>query len=108
MSEDVAIYYKMRDKQYYVYILGNIARTVLYVGITNDLKRRVWEHKQGLVEGFTKRYKVRDLLLYEVFNDPESAIEREKQIKSWKRNGKEELVMKFNQGLVDLYEHIVY
>lgn len=97
----------MPSKQYYVYILSNIARTVLYVGITNDLRRRVWEHKQGVVEGFTKKYKVCDLLLYEVFNDPESAIEREKQIKSWNRERKEELIKKFNRGLVDLYENII-
>ena len=95
------------SKQYYIYILGNTARTVLYTGVTDDLVKRVWQHKQELVKGFTQKYKVHDLLYYEIFNDPETAIEREKQIKSWGRNKKEKLVTENNPGLVDLYEALV-
>ncbi len=65
-------------KQYYVYIMTNMANEVLYTGITNDLQRRVSEHKQKLIPGFTQKYNAIKLVYYEVFNDPESAITREK------------------------------
>ncbi len=97
----------MKNKQYYVYILGNISRTVLYTGVTDNLIKRVWQHKNELVEGFTQKYKIHDLLFYEVYSDPESAIEREKQIKSWNRGKKEKLIMSINPGLVDLYEQLI-
>ena len=87
--------------------MGNIARTVLYNGVTDDLIKRVWRHKNGFVEGFTKKYKVHDLLCYETFSDPESAIEREKQIKSWNRKRKEKLITESNPGLKDLYPELV-
>ncbi len=73
------------DRQYCVYILTNRHHTVLYTGITNDLRRRVYEHKSKLVEGFTKRYNVDKLVFYEVFEQPEYAIQREKQIKGGSR-----------------------
>ena len=97
----------MKNKQYYVYILGNIARTVLYIGMTDNLIKRVWQHKNELVEGFTQKYKVHDLLFYEIYSDPESAIGREKQIKSWSRSKKEKLIIKLNAGLVDLYDRLI-
>lgn len=97
----------MSKKQYYIYILSNFTRTVLYTGITDNLIRRVWEHKNDLVKGFSQKYQVHDLLYYEIFNNPESSIEREKQIKSWSRKRKEELIMKFNPELVDLYQSIL-
>ncbi len=93
-------------KQYYVYILSNFTRTVLYTGITNNLLRRVWQHKNNLVKGFTQKYQVHELLFYEVYYDPETAIEREKQIKSWNRAAKEKLISKFNPSLKDLYKNI--
>ncbi len=97
----------MSSKEYYVYILSNFTRTVLYVGVTNNLVRRVWEHKNGVVEGFTKKYRAHELLMYEVYDNPESAIEREKQIKSWTRRSKEKLIIKSNPKLIDLYENLV-
>lgn len=97
----------MNKKQYYIYILSNFTRTVLYTGITDNLIRRVWEHRSDLVKGFSQKYQVHSLLYYEVFEDPESAIEREKQIKSWNRKRKEELITKFNPGLVDIYNDII-
>ena len=73
----------MNQKQYYVYIMTNKWDTVLYTGVTNDLKRRLYEHREKLVRGFTRKYKIVKLLYYEVFDDPEDAINREKQIKLW-------------------------
>ena len=96
----------MASKQYFIYILSNFRRTVLYVGVTDNLVKRVWQHKNNLVEGFTQRYYVHDLLYYEIFDDPNSAIEREKQIKGWIRKKKDELIMKFNPKRRDLYEDI--
>ncbi|MBI4990801.1 GIY-YIG nuclease family protein [Candidatus Gottesmanbacteria bacterium] len=68
------------DKQYYVYILGNHLNTVLYIGITNNLCKRVWEHKKELIPGFTRKYHIHNLIYYELFSDPISAIEREKHM----------------------------
>ncbi len=96
----------MYKREYYVYILGNIARTVLYVGFTGNLRARVWIHRNDLIEGFTKKYQVHDLLYYEIFEDPENAILREKQLKGWNRKKKEALICEFNPGQVDLYDEI--
>ena len=68
-------------RQYYVYIMTNERNAVLYTGVTNDLKRRTFEHREGLCEGFTKRYRIRKLVYYEIAENPYSAISREKQIK---------------------------
>ncbi len=89
---------------YYVYILSNPRRTVLYIGVTNNLERRIYEHKQSLVEGFTKRYLVRDLMYFEETDDVMSAIEREKQLKGWRRSRKAELIETMNPGWRDLSE----
>lgn len=72
----------MASRYYYVYMISNFRRTVLYTGVTNNLVKRVWEHKNNLADGFSKKYSLHYLLYYEVFEDPNSAIEREKQIKS--------------------------
>lgn len=77
------------------------------MGVTNDLKRRVWEHKQNLVKGFTQKYQVHDLVYYETFSDPTSAIEREKQIKSWSRAKKDRLIKTLNPTLKNLYPEII-
>ena len=94
------------DRNYYVYILTNKANTVLYTGITNDLQRRVYEHKSKLANGFTKRYNVSKLVYYEVIYDPENAIAREKQIKAGSRRKKVELINGLNQKWADLYERL--
>ena len=96
----------MPSSYYYVYILSNFRRTTLYTGITGNLVKRVYEHKNNLADGFSKTYHIHDLLYYEVFEDPTSAIEREKQIKSWTRKKKDELITKFNPKLKDLYGEI--
>jgi len=94
------------DKQYYIYIMTNAKHTTLYTGVTNDLKRRVWEHKAKFVEGFTKQYHVDMLIYYEVCGDAYNAISREKQIKSGSRKKKIELVNNMNREWRDLYEEL--
>lgn len=93
-------------RQYYIYILTNKHNTVLYTGITNDLKRRVYEHKEKLVDGFTKKYNITKLVYYEVFEDPENAILREKQIKAGSRQKKIDLINSINREWINLYEEI--
>jgi putative endonuclease len=88
-------------RTYYVYIMASSTCT-LYVGVTNDLERRVFEHKQGLVPGFTRRYGVKRLVHYEDTNDVSVAIAREKQIKGWRRSKKVDLVESMNPGWRDL------
>jgi putative endonuclease len=79
----------------------------LYVGVTSDLMKRVWEHKNNLVEGFTKRYSVHALVWYEVHDTMESAIQREKALKEWKRAWKLELIEKENPQWQDLYSNLL-
>jgi putative endonuclease len=87
--------------RYYVYMMTNHSGT-LYAGVTNDLRRRVWGHKQKLIEGFTKRYNIRRLVYYEETPDVTTAIAREKQIKGWLRKKKVALIESFNPGWKDL------
>ncbi len=89
-------------RQYYVYILTNQNNNVLYIGVTNNLVRRIYEHKNKFVEGFSKRYKVTKLVYYETSKSIESAIEREKQLKNWHRDWKVNLVNQFNPEWKDL------
>ncbi|MDE3037198.1 MAG: GIY-YIG nuclease family protein [Pseudomonadota bacterium] len=94
-------------KMYYVYILANIRNGTLYIGVTNDLIRRVCEHKNDLADGFTKKYGVHMLVWYEATENIEAAITREKQIKKWNRKWKLELIEKMNPDWKDLYEEII-
>jgi putative endonuclease len=94
------------NPDYYIYLLTNKYSTVLYKGVTNDLGRRVDEHKSKLHEGFTKKYNVDRLVYYEVYSDINDAIDREKQIKKWSRKKKVELIKKFNPSWKDLYSEI--
>jgi putative endonuclease len=88
--------------QYYVYILASRRHGTLYIGITNDILRRVHEHKLKLVRGFSARYGIDKLVYFEIFDDPASAIAREKQLKKWRRDWKLELIENKNPGWVDL------
>ena len=93
---------------YYVYILSNTHKTVIYTGVTNNLARRVYEHKQHLdKKSFTSQYNVEHLVYYEVTDNPEAAIAREKQIKGWNRKRKEKLIESKNPEWVDLYDDIL-
>jgi putative endonuclease len=92
------------SNQYYTYIMTNKSNTVLYTGMTNDLPKRVYEHKSKLIEGFTKKYKITKLIYYEIFDDAYTAISREKQIKAGSRQNKIDLVNSINPDWKDLYE----
>ncbi|MDD3036065.1 MAG: GIY-YIG nuclease family protein [Candidatus Saccharimonadaceae bacterium] len=88
----------MKPHNYFVYIITNYNKSVLYTGVTNSLSRRINEHSMGLVEGFSKRYNCKYLIYYQHFPDINLAISREKQIKTWIRKKKEELISAFNPG----------
>jgi putative endonuclease len=91
-------------RQFYVYIMTNARKTVLYTGVTNDLLRRVWQHRNRQGGEFTARYHCSELVLYEVFHDSYNAIAREKQIKAGSRRSKMELIEHMNPEWRDLYE----
>jgi putative endonuclease len=91
---------------YFVYILANKPRGTLYVGITNNLVRRTFEHREGVVPGFTKRHGLKTLVYFEKYDDPTTAIQREKNIKHWSRLWKLELVEASNPQWNDLYKEI--
>ena len=97
----------MRDltpavKTYYIYMMTNRSRVVLYIGVTNSLVRRVWQHQNGEIDGFTKRYRLNRLVYYESFNDPRDSISREKELKGWRRSKKDALVETLNPKWADL------
>ena len=92
------------EKLYYVYMLASRRNGTLYIGVTNDLSRRTWEHKEGIAEGFTKKYDVHALVWYETHADINDAIAREKQLKGWNRAWKVRLIEEHNSGWNDLYE----
>jgi len=93
-------------EQFYVYIMSNHKDGTLYIGVTSDLPARVFEHKNELIEGFTKKYHLHNLVYYEVYEDAYSAIAREKQLKKWKRDWKIKLIEKMNPQWQDLYSDI--
>jgi len=97
----------MTYKPAYIYILTNISNRVLYTGVTNDIVKRVYEHRNKLIDGFTKKYNVYKLVYYEKFDDIVSAITREKQIKGWLRSKKISLIENFNSDWKDLYEGLI-
>ena len=94
-------------KQYYIYIITNNYNNVLYIEVTSDLIKRIWQHKNKLVEGFTKKYNVNKLVYYEITNDIKSAIKREKQLKNWHKDWKLNLIKEFNPAYEDLFEKII-
>lgn len=96
----------IRQHNYYVYIMASISK-VLYIGVTNDLVRRVFQHKSGLHDGFTKKYKCNRLVYYEHFIDIRVAIKREKELKGWKRFKKIELIEKENLSWIDHSDTII-
>ena len=97
----------MTENTYYIYILASRKHGTLYIGVTNNLIKRVYEHKQDLVEGFTKKYNVHMLVYFEQTNNVESTITREKQMKAWKRQWKIDLIEEKNPEWKDLYSDII-
>ena len=96
----------MLERSYYVYLLTNWNNKVMYVGVTNDLARRIYEHKSKLVPGFTEKYQVRKLVYFEETSDVEAALAREKEIKKWRREKKDALVIDRNPEWRDLSEEL--
>lgn len=96
-----------RMKKGFVYIMSNKQDGVLYIGVTSDIVKRVYEHKNDFVDGFTKQYNLKNLVYYEVYDEIEEAIKREKQLKNWHRDWKIELINKQNPKWEDLYESIL-
>lgn len=97
----------MQEKYFYIYILANPTNTVTYIGITNDLVRRVWEHKNKTVPGFTSQYHIDKLVYFEQLTEARAAIEREKQIKGWRRSKKVALIETNNHEWKDIYSSIL-
>ena len=92
----------MREHQYYVYMVSNRWHNVLYIGVTNSLEKRMWQHKAGKISGFTKTYNCDQLLYFELYENIVQAIAREKQLKGWRREKKDALIAKMNPELRDL------
>ena len=92
---------------FYIYILASSKNGTLYIGVTNDLVRRIWEHKNDLAEGFTKKYGIHMLVYYESTENSTSAIEREKQLKKWNRYWKIKLIEEKNREWTDLYDEVI-
>jgi putative endonuclease len=95
------------EKRFYVYVLAKARNSTLYVGVTSDLPKRITEHKVGSIEGFTSKYGVKKLVYFEVFDDPENAIKREKRLKKWNRAWKMRIIEEMNPEWKDLFERIV-
>ena len=93
-------------KKGYVYIMTNLKRTVLYIGVTSDLKARIGDHKDGIGSAFTVKYKLKELIYFEEFPDINQAITREKQLKNWHRDWKINLIKSMNPDMRDLYYDI--
>ncbi len=93
------------DRGYYVYMMQSPSRRVLYIGVTSDLEKRVYEHKQHLHEGFSATYNTSRLVYFERFSDIRTAIDRETQLKHWRRDKKEWLIQQMNPSWTDLAEH---
>jgi putative endonuclease len=92
----------MRDHNYYAYIVSSNNRKTIYIGVTSNLEKRIYEHKHKLIKGFTSKYNCINLVYYEDYNDIHFAISREKQLKKWRRSKKEQLIKKQNPNWRDL------
>ena len=99
--------HRQMDKTFYVYMLASARYGTLYIGVTSNLIGRVWQHREGVIEGFTKKHGVKQLVWFEVHADALSAIAREKQLKKWNRAWKIDLIQKENPYWRDLYDDIV-
>lgn len=94
-------------KEYYTYILANKINGTLYIGVTSDLIKRIWEHKNKVTKGFTSRYDITQLMYFEQYDDVTSAIQREKRLKEWPRKWKLELINRHNTKWIDLYPSLI-
>jgi putative endonuclease len=97
----------MEKRRYCIYILASDKNGTLYIGVTNNLAKRIYEHKNKIIKGFTEKYKVDKLVYYEIHGEVSAALYREKQLKKWNRQWKVELIEKENPGWTDLYNKII-
>jgi len=97
----------LNDENYYLYIIASKKNGTLYIGVTNDLVKRIYEHKQNAVNGFTKKYNVHTLVYYKVHRDIEETIMKEKQMKKWNRKWKVRIIEEKNPEWKDLYDEII-
>lgn len=97
----------IKQSMYYVYILANKPQGAIYIGVTNDLVRRIYEHKENIIKGFTSKYNIKMLVYYEVHEEIERAILREKKLKRWPRRIKDELIGENNPQWLGLYDEVV-
>jgi putative endonuclease len=97
---------KMKQHNYYIYILSNWNNNVIYIGVTNNLERRIYEHKEKMIDGFAKKYNLSKLVYYEMTSDVNTAIRREKEIKKWRREKKNAMIESQNPEWKDLYEEL--
>ncbi len=96
----------MNEKIFYIYILAKARNSTFYVGMTSNLQKRIWEHKNGIANGFTKKYSIKTLVYYEIHDNAESATKREKRLKKWNRAWKMRLIEEQNPDWKDLYDDI--
>ncbi len=96
----------MKEKAFYVYIMAKARNSTFYVGMTSDLCKRIWQHKNEIADGFTKRYGIKTLVYFEKHDNAEGAIRREKRLKKWNRSWKMRLIEEFNPDWRDLYDDI--
>ncbi|MCR5506899.1 MAG: GIY-YIG nuclease family protein [bacterium] len=94
------------SKQYYIYILTNLKNNVFYIGSTSDLQKRIYEHKNKIFKGFSKKYNVEKLVYYEIYDDPYLMVSRERQLKNWHRDWKINLIKSKNPDFNDLYDSL--
>ena len=94
----------MQERKFYVYILAKARNSTFYVGMTSDLPKRIWQHKNEVADGFTKDYGIKTLVYYEIFDNSENAIKREKRLKKWPREWKMKVIEQMNPNWNDLYE----
>lgn len=98
---------RLKNHNYYIYVISNWNNKVIYVGMTNDIERRIYEHKNKIFEGFSKKYNLNKLVYYEHTNDVNAAIRREKEIKKWRREKKNKLIESMNPEWKDLADELL-
>jgi putative endonuclease len=106
-GENYKLIHVIMEKYYYVYILANNRNGTLYIGITSEIVKRIWQHREKVFQGFTEKYNINKLVYYEIFKDPQNAIKREKRLKKYKREWKINIIEKDNPEWKDLYDQLI-
>jgi putative endonuclease len=106
-GENYKLIHVIMEKYYYVYILANNRNGTLYIGITSEIVKRIWQHREKVFQGFTEKYNINKLVYYEIFKDPQNAIKWEKRLKKYKREWKINIIEKDNPEWKDLYDQLI-